>query len=58
MGRYYNGQYILTVPQNLLDMLPKSVGTRERREWKKRKAGVHSLATIAGRRWRRGEADG
>lgn len=40
MGRYYNGQYILTVPQNLLDMLPKSVGTRERREWKKRKGPI------------------
>ena len=25
-SRYYNGQYILTVPQNLLDMLPKTVG--------------------------------
>ena len=31
-GRYYNGQYILTLPQNLIDLMSKPVRLRVRRE--------------------------
>lgn len=31
-GRYYNGQYILTLPQNLIDLMSKPVRQRVRPE--------------------------
>ena len=30
MRRYYNGQYILTLPQNLIDLMSKPVGVKRR----------------------------
>ena len=53
--RYYNGQYILTVPQNLLDMLPKSVGMGARRDGEKRKGPVVDPECIHWRPSRVGE---
>ena len=32
MRRYYNGQYILTLPQNLSDLMSKPVGVKRRGE--------------------------
>lgn len=32
MRRYYNGQYILTLPQNLIDLMSKPVGVKRRGE--------------------------